>query len=401
MRHIFLVSAAVVAALFGCQQSSAPPVFSPRFVSVPAQGESTGPRLAAGPAGELVLSWMETGDSGAALRFAVFEDGSWGAAQSVVENVSMFINWADLPSVVPLGDGRLGAHWLQAGEHPHAYNVAFAASPDAGVTWSLPVTPHRDGTDTEHGFVSMLPVGQSTGLVWLDGRKMVNDVTDDPVVSGMTLRAAVIANDTVSEEQLVDELICDCCQTDVAIADGGAVAVYRDRSVDEIRDIAVTRNIEGKWLAGVRVAEDNWEIAGCPVNGPSISAAGSRVAVAWFTAAVQPLVRLSISRDSGAHFAAPIDIVRSDTLGRVGVVLLDDDDVAVSWLQSDTAGAVIKVRRVSVDGTLGKIRTVSDSPTVFSVPQMALSGNDLVFAWTESGESTDRVVSARVDARSL
>ncbi|MGI9257962.1 MAG: sialidase family protein [Gammaproteobacteria bacterium] len=401
MRFLSLVCTAVMAALFGCQQAPEPPVFSPRFAPVPSLGDSTGPRLAAGPTGELILSWMEPGDDGTALRFAVYEDGTWGTPYSVVENAPLFVNWADLPSVVPMGDGRLAAHWLQTGDHSHAYNVVFAESLDAGATWSSPVVPHRDGTDTEHGFVSMYAADHATGLLWLDGRKMVNDVTDDPVVTGMTLRAAVITNDAIDNEQLVDELICDCCQTDIAVTDSGPVAVYRDRSVNEIRDIAVTRHLDGRWQTGVRVARDDWEIAGCPVNGPSISAAGSRVAVAWFTAAIEPLVRLSISADSGAHFAAPVDIVRSDTLGRVGVVLLGDGDVAVSWLQASDAGAVIKVRRVSADGTLGPTRTISDSPAVFSVPQMALSGDDLVFAWTESGGSSDRVVSARVGARSL
>ena len=63
--------------------------------------------------------------------------------------------------------------------------------------------------------------GPGSGFVWLDGRKMINEVTDDPIESGMTLRAAFIdENGTLHNEQLVDELICDCCQTDVAIAAG-------------------------------------------------------------------------------------------------------------------------------------------------------------------------------------
>ena len=77
----------------------------------------------------------------------------------------------------------------------------------------------------------MFSDGPRTGLVWLDGRKMVNEVTDDPVASGMTLRAAFVdENQNVEQEQLVDELICDCCQTDIAVASSGPVAVYRDRS---------------------------------------------------------------------------------------------------------------------------------------------------------------------------
>jgi hypothetical protein len=259
--------------------------------------------LSAGPDDELILSWLQLQDDTATLRYARFTDGAWARASNVVESGNMFINWADLPSVVPLGNGHLAAHWLVTnGVHSHAYNIAVAESPDAGLSWSRPITPHTDGTDTEHGFVSIYPSGANAGLLWLDGRKMVNDVTDDPVASGMTLR---------SNDQVVDELVCDCCQTDVAVAASGPIAVYRDRSVDEIRDIFVARRIDGHWQAGVPVADDNWRIDGCPVNGPSITAHGERVAVAWFTAAVEPLVRVAVSTDSGASFSAPVEVVAS------------------------------------------------------------------------------------------
>jgi hypothetical protein len=361
----------------------------PAATSIPA----TSPRLSAGPDDELILSWLQLQDDTATLRYARFTDGAWARASNVVESGNMFINWADLPSVVPLGNGHLAAHWLVTnGVHSHAYNIAVAESPDAGLSWSRPITPHTDGTDTEHGFVSIYPSGANAGLLWLDGRKMVNDVTDDPVASGMTLR---------SNDQVVDELVCDCCQTDVAVAASGPIAVYRDRSVDEIRDIFVARRIDGHWQAGVPVADDNWRIDGCPVNGPSITAHGERVAVAWFTAAVEPLVRVAVSTDSGASFSAPVEVVRGTTLGRTAVAMLDDGDLAVSWLESaETAVTAVKARRVRRDGSLGPVRLIGHA-SALSVPQMSRHGSRLVFAWTESQPAGVNVASATVDIIAL
>lgn len=403
MRILIAVFLALSTLLLACERPKEALVFSTTFIQVPTQGASTGPRLATGASGALLLSWMEPADRGTALRFAHYHDGGWSAAITVTDEVAMFVNWADLPSVVPVRSDLLAAHWLQrSAAHSHAYNIAYAESSNGGVTWTKALTPHRDGTDTEHGFVSMYTAGRSTGLLWLDGRKMINDITDDPTASGMTLRAASVSNgEIIDNEQLVDELVCDCCQTDVAISSHGAIAVYRDRTADEIRDIAITRWLDGEWHRGRRIASDNWEIDGCPVNGPAISATGNRVAVAWFTAATGPLVRLSISDDGGEHFNAPIDVVRSNTLGRVDVVLLDDGGAAVSWLQSDDARTLLNVRRISADGALGPVRTVADALSQLSVPQMAKFGHDLVFAWTESRGSKNRVISARVDARSL
>jgi hypothetical protein len=250
----------------------------------------------------------------------------------------------------------------------------------------------------------MFADGASTGLIWLDGRKMVNEVTDDPLASGMTLRSAFIDEDlALHTEQLVDNLVCDCCQTDVAIATSGPIVVYRDRSVEEIRDIYVTRFVDGRWLPGQAIAEDRWRIPGCPVNGPSIAATGDTVGVAWFTGAGdRPVVKFSSSEDSGESFSEAIEVVDGSVLGRVAIVLLDDGDVAISWLQVSSGGiGEVHVRRVDATGTLGPSHIVSHGAASFSVPQLARSGDDLIFVWTESDDSVDRISSARVPIAAL
>jgi hypothetical protein len=386
----FVIAASTVA----CTGPATPPPFNVVSIGVPSVGPVTSPRLATGPGGQVVLSWLQTDADAVALSYSRYADGAWLDAATASESEDMFVNWADLPSVVPLADGHLAAHWMVlSGAHSHAYDIAFSESVDNGATWSAPTTPHTDGTDTEHGFVSIYSHEGDTGLLWLDGRKMVNEVTDDPVASGMTLR---------SSNQLVDELVCDCCQTDVAIASSGPVAVYRDRSVDEIRDIYITRLIDGRWQSGIPVANDGWEIWGCPVNGPSIAAAGDRVVVAWFTAAQEPLVQLAMSSDSGETFAAPIEIVRSETLGRAAIAILDDGAVAVSWLESTESGnSQVKVKRVNADGSAGSVRTIANLASAFSVPQMVRQGSDLVFAWTQSEGDESTINSARVAINSL
>lgn len=388
--------------LAGCSETPVP--FEPQLVNVPAGVPATGPRTSGDETTGLVLSWMEQDDDGASLHYARLEDGTWSDANVVVDGVDMFVNWADMPSVQPLGTGRLAAHWLQmSADMTYAYDVMFAQSADDGQSWSEPIRPHSDGTETEHGFVSMFSDGNRTGLIWLDGRKMVNEVTDDPVASGMTLRAASVdENQTVEQEQLVDELICDCCQTDIAIASSGPVAVYRDRSSAEIRDIYVTRYVDGQWLTGKPVASDNWKIPGCPVNGPSIVADGSFVAVAWFTGSGgRPVVRLSVSDDSGETFGEPLDVADGSVLGRVGLVHLGKGAVAVSWLQSGADGSHdVVVRRIEA-GVAGSVHTVAHNAGSFSVPQIALAGEDLIFVWTETEEFENSVHSARVAAKAL
>lgn len=401
--HIFLTASTGLLLLVACSETPLP--FEPQELPVPAQVPATGPRISGDSESGLILSWMEHDEDEAALLYSTFENGGWTSATTVVDGVDMFVNWADMPSVQPMGSGRLAAHWLEmSADTTYAYDVVYVQSSDAGATWSEPLRPHADGTPTEHGFVSMFRMDGHTGLIWLDGRKMMNEVTDDPVASGMTLRAALIdANQSVRNEQLVDELICDCCQTDIAVATSGPVAVYRDRSIDEIRDISITRFVDGRWQAGQPVTNDNWKIPGCPVNGPSIIADGDFVAVASFTGADgRPVVNLTTSNDSGASFDTPIEVIDGKVLGRVGLVHLGNGDVAVSWLQSGAQGSnEVRVRKVGADGALGEIRTVARGAGSFSVPQMALYGDDLIFVWTESEDFVNQVKSANAAATAL
>ena len=379
--------------------------FEPEGIAVPAAVPARGPRLSGDDKLGLYLTWMEPGEQSTLLRYASFQGSTWSEAATIAEVERMFVNWADMPSLLPLGDDRLAAHWLQkSADLTYAYDVVLVQSSDRGATWSVPMRPHSDGTPTEHGFVSMYAQGNGVGLIWLDGRKTVNEATDAPTVSGMTLRGAAIGPDmTLSNEQLIDELTCDCCQTDVAVADSEPIAVYRDRTVDEIRDIYVTRQIDGQWQAGRRIAADDWEIPGCPVNGPSIDAAGKIVAVAWFTAAAErPAVKMAWSVDSGQTFSAPIEIAAGKVKGRVGLALLDQRSAAVSWLGMDENDAYhVEVRIGRRDGTLGPVKTIADNAAGLAVPQLARFGSDLLFVWTEKKGADDLIVSARVPVAAL
>ena len=383
---------------------SDPSPFSATAIDDPVGGPATSPRLSGGPDNSLILSWLQPEGESVALRYSHYRDGRWSKAATVIEVEHMFVNWADLPSVVPLGNGHLAAHWLQRTDgESYSYDTVFRQSLDNGATWSSSLVPHTDGTPTEHGFVSMFPIDGGTGFIWLDGRKMLNDVTDDPTGSGMTLRAAVVGTDqSMQADQLIDDLICDCCQTDVAIAASGPVAVYRNRSTEEIRDIYVVRYLDGQWQTGEPLAHDGWEIAGCPVNGPSIAADGETVAVAWFTAAEHPLVQVAISNDNGENFSDAIEIVRNETLGRAAIALLDDGEIAVSWLDAaNPSYSEVKVRRVMKDQTLGPIRIVADTANGLSVPQMVRVNADLVIAWTEKRDDSAHIASAKVAIDSL
>jgi hypothetical protein len=403
-RPVYRYLAILLVLLAACSASDAPDEAGINMLPVPASPDAAGPRLSGGAGRTLVLSWMEPDEAGTTLWYSVLGNAGWQEPRAAGSGRDMFVNWADLPAVTPLGRDHWVAHWLEmAGSLTYSYHVLMAQSFDGGASWSEPVKPHTDGTPTEHGFVSVYPHDGNVAAIWLDGRKTGGDHGSDhgsgSAENGMTLRSAVIdANNRLHDEQEIDDLICDCCQTDVALTAGGPVALYRDRTPGEIRDIYVTRHLDGRWQPGVPLNEDNWQIAGCPVNGPAIAARRQDVAAAWFSVPGEsPHVQVRFSRDSAATFGPAVALATDGALGHVDTVLLDDGSAVVSWLQADSGGRGNPVlRRVNADGEMGPVVPVAASAPARSVPQLAVAGSDLVLVWTEAGDDAKRIMSARI-----
>lgn len=402
LRPVFWLSACL--GLAACTDVQIPVFDDPFPITVPAGDNVLGPRLMSGADGSTSLSWMRREEHGATLRYSSLQGDTWLPPADVVTDDKMFVNWADLPSVLSLGNDRWVSQWLsKSGAATYAYDIRLAFSTDDGRTWGEAFRPHSDATETEHGFVSMYPDGNSVALLWLDGREtlMREGVMREGAHAGggMTLRAATAGpNGEVSDKQLVDDLVCDCCQTDVAVAAKGPVAVYRDRSTAEIRDIYVSRFIDDKWQPGVAIADDGWEISGCPVNGPAIDADGDFVVVAWFSAADnQPVVRAVLSTNGGRTFGAPLEIASNRVSGHVGVAAIDRKSAAISWVEADKYGShAINLRAITVSGELGPVATVGRSDLRRIYPQLVRSNDLLILVWTDEFNDTTGLASVKV-----
>ncbi|NNF44131.1 MAG: exo-alpha-sialidase [Phycisphaerales bacterium] len=365
----------------------------------PAGPGALAPHLAPAPGGPL-LSWLEPvpdrpEDGVYALRVSRFGEGGWSPPRTIVAGDRFFANWADVPMLAVTADDAWIASWLQrSGADTYAYDVVLARSRDEGQTWTRLGSPHDDGTETEHGFVSMVATEGGIRIVWLDGRAMATDATGAPRGSGdMTLRSTVIDSNTgpdIGRTDILDPRVCECCNTAAALTDRGPVVVYRDRGEDETRDISIVRRVDERWTTPVPVHRDGWRIAGCPVNGPAIAAREDRVVVAWYTGAPEAgAVRVAFSSDAGARFAAPVTVDDTWPTGRVGVHLEPNGDAVVSWLDAHAEGGAIVARRVRPDGSQGPAITIA--PTTLAraggFPRLlALDDKRLLVVWTEVGE---------------
>ena len=366
----------------------------------------------------MLVSWIERAGDLATLKFAERTATGWTAAQTIASGRDWFVNWADVPSVLRLPSGAIVAHWLQkSAASTYAYDVRLSYSTDDGKTWSPSFTPHHDGTPTEHGFASLFPMGEGFGLVWLDGRAMFtapkpgeggNLGRPDEHARRMSvrlgaaderaLRALRQADFKQVEESVVDAKVCECCPTTAAVTAEGVITAFRNRSDEEIRDNYVARLVNGKWSAPAPVFNDNWKIAACPVNGPSLSANGNAVAMTWFTVKnEQGQAYAAFSQESGKTFAAPIRVDDGGSLGRVDIEMLPDGSALATWiefaaLRAEATGgkperAVPRPPHRTQRHTLGadydrRHRRRRSS----GYPRAAVANGEVVFAWTESAD---------------
>ena len=368
----------------------------------PSENGSQVPRLFSNGS-ELYFSWVSRKDSMDVLNYSMLKDGNWQEATPIIEGNDWFTNWADFPAIAEQ-NGNILTNFLQkSADGTYTYDVKLNLYNSEEKKWKKNFILHNDGTQSEHGFVSIQPTDEDDFFVtWLDGRETVGKGHGG---GQMTLRGAFVdVNGVISGDTLLDDRICDCCQTSAAWTSNGPIVAYRDRSEEEIRDISVIRAFDGQWQKPITVGKDNWKIAGCPVNGPSIDALDQTVAIAWFTGAKEEGdVMVAFSKDSGESFTDSYRVDSGSATGRVDIVMLTDKEAALVWMQPKGEDEVIYLMKINDHGYTGTPMVISKtSPERASgFPQLERVGDTLFLAWTLVEGESKSILTASVPVSKL
>lgn len=356
-------------------------------LDLPGQAE---PSIVAHPRGGFVLTWLERVEGGARLEFALLDgQGQVQRQGRIAEGRDWFVNWADFPSLAILDNGDWLSFVLRKSDPamPYAYDIWTTRSTDAGRNWSALVLLNRDGTQTEHGFVALLPDGGDRALaVWYDGRRGAGAGHADHAEEGrMTLRGAVVTRDGMEREALeLDDNTCACCTTDAVRTANGPLVVYRDREPGEVRDIAWIARKAGRWSEPRLVHDDGWSIAGCPVNGPALALAGTTPVVAWPTF-VDASYRVRVARREGTGWSAPIELeAGAGVLGRVDAAAWSGDGSLVTWLGAEGADAVLRVAHLGPGLDEQDRLDIATLPPgrMTGTPRLASNRDTAILVWT-------------------
>jgi hypothetical protein len=415
---IALMALALLVTSVGCRDQAYTRV---QNWSLPAPAGSSQADLVKTPTGELLLSWVEPmGEAQHRLqlsRLAPAASATWSTPVTAGSGSDWFLNWADTPHVHALADGSLWAHWLRStGPGRMDYGIDLVRSADQGQTWSAPQLVHLADSSGDHGFVTFWPqTADRLGIAWLDSRQKAAakaiagehagqdaDGHDHHGGAAMMLRAAIYDADARQlGEWPLDVSTCDCCTTSSAMTDRGPVVVYRGRNDREIRDTRLVRFDGQSWTAPRDVHADGWQIAGCPVNGPVVSARGNTLWVAWYTEADgQPELRAARSNDAGDSFLPPVTIARgAPVLGRVTMALAEDH-LLLAWLEEADTGQRLRLGRYALDLSSPRITdvaTLAARGRASGMPRLAAAGGSAWLVWTDVAGEVPSVRGARID----
>jgi hypothetical protein len=348
--------------------------------------------------------WTATKDSVTNVYLATSSDG--GATFSEPRRVNdqdgdVSANNEQPPRVVMAGARNLTVFWSKRNEGPQKTRrdaIRMARSSDGGRTFTPARFSHDPAFTGARGWES-LAVGPNgtVHVVWLDGRDAERKMAAAAAHGGAAHKGqppqdayhATIAPDGRITEHLLATGVCFCCKTAVAVDARGAVyAAWRHIFPGSMRDIAFAVSTDGgrRFTTPVRVSEDNWELNGCPEDGPALAVDRDGVIhLAWATVVndgqSQKALFYATSRN-GKTFSPRARVPTGTTTpGHPQLALTTGGEVAIVWDEIVNGVRRVAYSRASRPASFQPAQILSGDESA-SHPVIAPAGADVLVAWT-------------------
>jgi hypothetical protein len=288
-------------------------------------------------------------------------------------------------------NGVVYISYTQGLAKPMTGHIRFSRSLDGGKTFSQPVTVNDNLEIISHRFdvMGVNSRGQIF-IAWLDKRDLSAAAKKGEKYAGLGLYYAVSDDGGKSFHPNIKatDHACECCRVAMAMdTDGYPVVVWRHVYDTNIRDHALVR-LDGK-MVPVRLSHENWNVAGCPHHGPSLSIAADGVYHAtWFSnAAQQRGLFYAHSTDQGKTFSSPLNFGNIEAQPAHPYVLSLGSRVYLAWKEFDGESTVIMGMASADRGTSwsapqkwATTSDVSDSP-------LLIGASDRVYlSWNTKNE---------------
>ena len=278
--------------------------------------------------------------------------------------------------------------------------IRISRSTDGGRTFSPARLTHDQAFSGARGWQS-LAAGANGVLhaVWLDGRQagskiaaMAHKGTPHKGQPPQEVYHGVLTADGRMIETRIAEDVCFCCKTAVSVDQRGHVyAAWRHIFPGSMRDIAFAKSTDGgkSFSPLVRVSEDNWQLNGCPEDGPSLAVDPSgAVHIAWATVvndADEPRKALfyATSRD-GKVFSPRIRVGTNgaSTPGHPQLTLISNGSAAIVFDEAIGGNRRVSFARVTPSGEVQPPQVLSGEESATHPVIAGTAAGSVLVAWT-------------------
>lgn len=195
----------------------------------------------------------------------------------------------DRPQIAFGPEGEIYLLWTRKLDVPWTGHIRFSRSLDGGQTFSKPVNVNDDAAVIAHRFPTFRVNRRGEIFVaWIDKRDVEAARAAGTDYAGAALYYAVSRDRGAhfSASRKLADHSCECCRIAMELdARGLPVIFYRHVFPGQIRDHAIIRFSDPDTPLPLRRAtHDDWEINGCPHQGPALARSGDALHLAWFTA---------------------------------------------------------------------------------------------------------------------
>jgi hypothetical protein len=302
-RHLAIVTTlAVVTSCGGGRSLPVAPEASER-IELAISGRSNSAPFAAALGQTVAVVWTASLDGQSDIYMSISTDGGarFGAPVRVNDVDGDARASGEQAAQVAIAPGGM-VHVVWPSRREGFTEIRYARSTDGGQTFSKATTIAGERQPGARGWQSMA-LGYDGGVhaLWLDGRNAAptggrkgahaghsaggqgrhsghGSVADGaPRQDVFHVSLGKPSNEAVApSERLVAENVCFCCKTAIATSGDRVYAAWRHIYPGNIRDIAVARSVDNGATFGepVRLSVDDWKIAGCPDDGPSMVSDG-------------------------------------------------------------------------------------------------------------------------------
>ncbi len=389
--------------LVGC--AGPPRSHDPRF---PSTGRVEEPDLATLEDGRLAATWALVDAEGHAdIVLTLFdrEKRRWGPLRRVNSAPGSAVAGRQVgPRIATGPDGTILVSWVDRERDP-AGDILLATSMDAGRTFSTPRRVNNDsGSETgqEYHDVAVTPDG-TVFVVWLDERDAPADYENQKQLYVSVSRDGGRSFSVDRALTSSPRGVCPCCRPTLATSSDGSVhVIYRDRE-DELLFIRVRslRKGDQDFAAPVTLSK-GWAFPGCPVNGPAIETGPEGKVWALWVEDGQLWWGRSDDRSTtftASGTVAPRQIGFAGAASHLALAFSPDSGAVATW--EDGAGQICFLARPADGDSLGSAPDVvhgseglfAGSPAIESARGeiYVCWGEDVIDSASADGDGTPRL----------